>query len=179
MDNRIKTTDDIISEKYSRLEDTERLELRSEKVRSIIGQVPSILLRYGIMIIAFTLLILIGVTAFIPYPPSIDIEVVVTQTNDNQLCYTARIPINAMKDKDKFSEVNLNSLLELPLPERFKIDSISEVVELSEQAALCSAKLSPIDKLSGSILLNKPITVSGKILLEKQSVLMWAVYKIM
>ena len=179
MDNRIKTTDDIISEKYSRLEDTERLELRSEKVRSIIGQVPSILLRYGIMIIAFTLLMLIGVTAFIPYQPSVDVEVVVMQMNDNQLCYTARIPINAMKDKDKFSEVNLNSLLELPLPERFKIDSILDVVELSEQSARCLAVLIPKDKLSGNILLNKPITVSGKILLEKQSMMMWMVYKMM
>ncbi len=179
MDNRIKTTGDNIPEKYSRLEDTERLELRSEKVRSIIGQVPPVLLRYGVMIIAFTLLMLIGITAFIPYQPTMDVEVTIAQMNDNQLCYTARIPINAMKNKDKFIEVNIGSLSELPLPVRFNIDSILEVVELSEQGAWCSATLSPIDKLSGSILLNKPITVSGKILLEKQSVLMWAVYKIM
>lgn len=179
MDNKIETTDDIISGRSSRLKGVERAELRSEKVRSIIGQVPPILLRYGVMIIAVTLLMLIGVTAFIPYQPSIDVEVVVAQTNDNQLCYTARIPINAMKYKDKFKEVNLNSLLELPLPGRFKIDSISEVVELSEQGARYLAILSPKDKLSGGILLNKPITVPGKILLEKQSVMMWMVYKMM
>ncbi len=177
MDNKIKTTGNIISERSSRLKGEERAELRSEKVRSIIGQVPPILLRYGVMIIVVTLLILIGVTAFIPYQPSIDVEIVVTQTNDNQLCYTARIPLSAMKNKDRFRGVNINSSSELPLPERFKIDSILDVVELSEQDAWYLATLSPIDKLSGSILLNKPIIVSGKILLKKQSVMMWMVHK--
>ncbi len=78
---------------------------------------------------------------------------------------------------EKYSQLEDTERLELPLPERFKIDSILEVVELSEQGARCSAALSPIDKLSGSILLNKPIIVPGKILLEKQSVLMWATAK--
>lgn len=42
-------------------------ELRSEKVRSIVGQIPSSLVRYGIVIIGLTLLVLGGVAYLIPY----------------------------------------------------------------------------------------------------------------
>ena len=42
-------------------------ELRSEKVRSIVGQIPSSLVRYGISAIAFVLIILFAVAYFLPY----------------------------------------------------------------------------------------------------------------
>lgn len=42
-------------------------ELRSEKVRSIVGQVPSTLIRYGITAIGLVLLCLLAVTYFLPY----------------------------------------------------------------------------------------------------------------
>lgn len=42
-------------------------ELRSEKVRSIVGQIPTSLVRYGISVIAFVLIALFAVTYFLPY----------------------------------------------------------------------------------------------------------------
>ena len=42
-------------------------ELRSEKVRSIVGQIPSSLVRYGITAIGATLLFLLAVAYFLPY----------------------------------------------------------------------------------------------------------------
>lgn len=42
-------------------------ELRSEKVRSIVGQIPSSLVRYGITIIGTVLLYLFVVAYFLPY----------------------------------------------------------------------------------------------------------------
>lgn len=42
-------------------------ELRSEKVRSIVGQIPSSLVRYGITAIGVVLLCLFVVTYFLPY----------------------------------------------------------------------------------------------------------------
>ena len=42
-------------------------ELRSEKVRSIVGQIPSSLARYGITAIGFVLLCLLTVAYFLPY----------------------------------------------------------------------------------------------------------------
>lgn len=42
-------------------------ELRSEKVRSIVGQIPSTLVRYGITAIGAVLLCLLAVAYFLPY----------------------------------------------------------------------------------------------------------------
>lgn len=42
-------------------------EIRSEKVRSIVGQIPSSLVRYGITAIGIVLLCLLAVTYFLPY----------------------------------------------------------------------------------------------------------------
>jgi hypothetical protein len=154
-----------------------QIELRSEKVRNIIGQVPPILLRYGILIISVSLLVLVGITAFISYQPGIDVEITITQTEDGNLHYSTLIPHRAMKNRAKFTEVSLNSSAELPLPTRFEIESISEIVELSDTDAWQQATLRPIESVSENILLDKSTNVPGKILLEKQSVLMWVVGK--
>lgn len=53
------------------------IELRSEKVRNIIGQVPPVLLRYGIVIIGFVIVALIGVSAFLPYKEKIHVELTI------------------------------------------------------------------------------------------------------
>jgi hypothetical protein len=42
-------------------------ELRSEKVRSIVGQIPPSLVRYGITVIGIVLLCLLAVAYFLPY----------------------------------------------------------------------------------------------------------------
>ena len=42
-------------------------ELRSEKVRSIVGQIPSSLVRYGITAIGAVLLCLLAIAYFLPY----------------------------------------------------------------------------------------------------------------
>lgn len=56
------------------------IELRSEKVRNIIGQIPPVLLRYGAAIIGAALLIMVSISAFIPYQESIPIEVTISTT---------------------------------------------------------------------------------------------------
>ena len=42
-------------------------ELRSEKVRNIVGQIPSSLVRYGISVIAIVLITLFSIVYFLPY----------------------------------------------------------------------------------------------------------------
>lgn len=50
------------------------IELRSEKVRNVIGQMPSLLQRTGIGIIAGVLLVLILILAFLPYKETLPIK---------------------------------------------------------------------------------------------------------
>ena len=42
-------------------------ELRSEKVRSIVGQIPSVLVCYGITAIGVVLICLFAIAYFLPY----------------------------------------------------------------------------------------------------------------
>ena len=166
------------------------VELRSEKVRNIIGQVPHVLLRYGIMIIALALLILVGVSAFLPYQPGIDTEITVTQDENGLLHFSTVIPqdvihkintrradSNRKAQETQFSEVISETASELSLPTRYQLENISDTVTLSGQKAWYSATLIPTNNVPNNIQLENKIVVPGKILLEKRSVLMWVVKK--
>lgn len=49
-------------------EKNNQIELHSEKVRNIIGEVPLALVRWGIMVIILMFILLIVVFIFFPYP---------------------------------------------------------------------------------------------------------------
>ena len=55
-----------------------KIELRSEKVRHIIGEIPSGIVRYGITIITIVLLVLLVGAYFIPYPEIISAKIEMT-----------------------------------------------------------------------------------------------------
>ncbi|MDD2286204.1 MAG: hypothetical protein PHG06_19500, partial [Parabacteroides sp.] len=61
------------------MEDNKKIELRSEKVLKIIGQVPPGLLRYGTTVIGLALCMLVAAAAFIPYQPKKPIGIVAAQ----------------------------------------------------------------------------------------------------
>ena len=48
----------------------DEIELRSEKVREILGEIPTALVIWGIVIIVVILVALLGVICIVPYPYS-------------------------------------------------------------------------------------------------------------
>lgn len=72
--------------------DYENIELRSEKVRNIIGKVPSELVRGGTGFIAVILLLLVLAASFIPYPENIKANVNVTAVDYDDVIAEALIP---------------------------------------------------------------------------------------
>lgn len=58
-----------------------KIELRSEKVRHIISEIPSRIVRYGITIITIVILGLLIGTYFIPYPETISAKVQMTNAH--------------------------------------------------------------------------------------------------
>ena len=56
----------------------DKIELRSEKVRHIIGEIPSGIVRYGITIITIVILVLLVGAYFIPYPETISAKIEMT-----------------------------------------------------------------------------------------------------
>lgn len=156
-----------------------KIELRSEKVRNIIGQVPPALLRYGIVITGISLLLLVTVSAFIPYQPGIDMEITVSQDTNGLLSFTATIPQDAMKKKAKFMEVVAGTAIELSLPTNYQIESISDTVNVSGQKMWRTITLNPKGKISATLQIKNPVKMPGKLLLNKQTVMMWLVGKVL
>lgn len=161
------------------MEQEERqIELRSEKVRNLIGQIPPLLIRYGTLMIGIALLVMVGVSAFIPYQQSVEAEIYVTQGNTSTLDYSICIPQNVANKRLKTARV-VSVSSELPLPTHFQIENISDTIWIDGQNVCYTAILRPVIEISERIVLEKPISISGKILLEKKSVLMWVMGKIL
>lgn len=62
-----------------------KIELRSEKVRHIIGEIPPRIVRYGITFITFVILGLLIGAYFIPYPDSISAKVQMTSAHQGTI----------------------------------------------------------------------------------------------
>ena len=62
-----------------------KIELRSEKVRHIIGEIPSRIVRYGITIITIVMLGLLTGAYFIPYPETISAKVQMTNAHQGTI----------------------------------------------------------------------------------------------
>jgi len=63
----------------------DKIELRSEKVRHIIGEIPSRIVRYGITIITIVVLGLLAGAYFIPYPETISAKVQMTNARQGTI----------------------------------------------------------------------------------------------
>ena len=55
----------------------DKIELRSEKVRTIIGEIPSRVVRYGMIVITIVISGLLAAAYFIPYPETIDAKIMI------------------------------------------------------------------------------------------------------
>lgn len=70
----------------------EQIELRSEKVRNIIGRIPPLLIRSGITLIALLITALAAATCFIPYPENVKGKVDVTINDNSEIEIITFIP---------------------------------------------------------------------------------------
>lgn len=77
------------------MEDNEKIELRSEKVRHIIGEIPPVLVRSGISIVFGLMLLLFLATYFIPYPETLRMAVTVkvASKEPHDICAEGFIPV--------------------------------------------------------------------------------------
>ena len=69
------------------------IELRSEKVRSIIGKMPSLVVRSGITILSVVFILLLAGSYFFPYTETIHAPAQIIQTEDSSYIARLEIPI--------------------------------------------------------------------------------------
>ncbi|SEA10996.1 hypothetical protein SAMN05216455_103199 [Segatella bryantii] len=68
----------------------DKIELRSEKVRHIIGEIPSGIVRYGIIVIAIVVLGLLVGAYFIPYPETVSATARITNPHQGTIAIPYR-----------------------------------------------------------------------------------------
>ena len=117
-------------------------ELRSEKVRSIVGQIPSTLVRYGITAIGAVLLCLLAVAYFLPYKQVCSgtatiHEVAITPTDSTDITILLRF-------ENKRLDNAIGQMLYLHTPDSSfagQIQNLSSIRDtLEHQEALCRFK---------------------------------------
>lgn len=78
------------------------VELRSEKVRNIIGKIPSALVRYGTIIIGLALLSVVLVSVFIPYRETIPVKISIERSESGILGKT-------LVSKDQLTKIQIHN----------------------------------------------------------------------
>lgn len=162
------------------MEENKPLELRSEKVRNIIGQVPPGLLRYGTAFIGLALCMLVAAAAFVPYYPSIAIEVTASQDNEGKVHYTAQIPERAMKLKEHFAFITGRPPVEDPMPVHFILPhapGVSDTLHVSRSAAWYEVEIYPMDTNGQGIKIPASFTFPAKIEVKRTTFLEWVMEK--
>lgn len=141
-------------------------ELRSEKVRSIVGQVPPALVRYGIAAIGVVLICLFTVTYFLPYKQVYSgtatiHEVAITPTDSTDITVLLRF-------ENKRPDNAIGQMLYLHTPDSSfvgqiqKLSSIRDTLE--RQEALCRFSTMSIKSIENQTVDFQMIQTSGKLL---------------
>lgn len=87
--------------------DFDNIELRSEKVRNIIGKVPPEIVKKGIGILSIILLLLVLAAFFVPYPESIKASAIVVGTNETGVYTDVFIPYRHIRNIKKGMAVEI------------------------------------------------------------------------
>lgn len=143
-------------------------ELRSEKVRSIVGQIPSSLIRYGITTIGVVLSFLFTIAYFLPYKQIYSGTAVIHEVTSEQKVDTTEMTVLL-----KFGEKHPNILIEETSIEFLSVAGVSNgnILSLSmkrdtlgRQEALCRVPLQSIKKMEHSEVDFLLIVQSGNLL---------------
>lgn len=128
----------------------DNIELRSDKVRSIIGQIPPLIIRSGISVILLVIIALLIGSCYFKYPYTITTTVEFSQIG-NSYIGIVKIPANEISKVKKGQEVeiyfenikNLNGLM-------FKstLDEISNKITITDKIGFNKANIYKMENLN-------------------------------
>lgn len=142
-------------------------ELRSEKVRSIVGQIPSSLVRYGIATIGVFLVCLLAVAYFLPYKQvysgtaTVHGVTTATPTDSTDIIILLRFE-NKRPDNVTGQMLSLQSLDETFAGQIRRLSSVRDTLE--RQEALCSFKGIEIKSVENQMVDFQIVRTSGNLL---------------
>ncbi len=157
------------------MKESDNIELRSEKVRNIIGQIPPVIIRLGITIIFFIILALLIGSYFFRYQYTVKTTAIIKEQG-NTLIIKIKIPANEI-GKIKIGQkaiLDFNNIPNLYNQQiETKIQTIPNRIEISqgESYYLATIKLSADTKTETGKEINilKPTKINAEIIAGKIS----------
>ena len=141
-------------------------ELRSEKVRSIVGQIPSSLIRYGITAIGMVLLCLFAVAYYLPYKQVYSGTATIHKTTTTPVDST-NITILLKFENKRPDKVN-GQMICLQSPYRTFAGQIRELPPVRDtferQKAICRFKVTEIKSVENQTVDFQIVSSSGNLL---------------
>ena len=141
-------------------------ELRSEKVRSIVGQIPSSLIRYGITAIGMVLLCLFAVAYYLPYKQVYSGTATIHKTTTTPVDST-NITILLKFENKRPDKVN-GQIICLQSPYRTFAGQIRELSPVRDtferQKAICRFKVTEIKSVENQTVDFQIVSSSGNLL---------------
>jgi len=141
-------------------------ELRSEKVRSIVGQIPSSLIRYGITAIGMVLLCLFAVAYYLPYKQVYSGTATIHKTTTTPVDST-NITILLKFENKRPDKVN-GQMICLQSPYRTFVGQIQDLSSVRDtferQKAICRFKVTEIKSVGNQTVDFQIVSSSGNLL---------------
>jgi len=157
------------------LEEKDNIELRSEKVRNLIGQIPPVIIRAGISVIFIIILVLLIGSWFFKFEYTIKTIATINQNND-LLVIKLKIPANEISKIKTGQKVildfnNIPNLFNEKMVTEIQI--VPDILEITEDGAFYNAEILLKEKPktgSGTALsIQKEIEVNAEIVTDKIS----------
>jgi hypothetical protein len=149
------------------------IEIRSEKVRNIIGQIPPVLLRYGIIIITISLITLGIVASLIPYQQTIETQITINQDSLGKIHYDVKVPNRISTYKVSKLSFKINDNKNKVFPSILKPISMSDTAWIEKGEAFFVVYAEPLVPGQNKIRIESPFTVTGEILFPTISFLQY------
>jgi hypothetical protein len=152
------------------------VEIRSERVRNIVGNIPPALIRYGLSIIFSVLVLLIMGSALLNYTPQYSVQANITSENGTTMVLL-KIPADLKRQISPGHKVLLD-LKSIPDLHNYKIETtiieIDSILHISNKGGYYQARLSNSHKIN-HITIDDPTNASAIVFGQPQSVLKYVI----
>ncbi|MCK9449849.1 MAG: hypothetical protein M0Q41_12850 [Bacteroidales bacterium] len=157
------------------MSEKDNIELRSEKVRNLIGQIPPVIVRAGITVIFFIILILLFGSWFFKFEYTIKTTATINQHTENSII-DLKIPANEISKIKTGQKVilNFNNIPNLYNENILtEIQTIPNTLEITEDGGFYTAEIILSDKIKTetgkSLFIKKETKANAEIVTDKIS----------
>lgn len=151
----------------------DKIELKSENARRVLGQIPPSLFRMGIFSIAITFVVFIMIFSFLKVDPSVKVEVVIKNYNKNTVIEYILFPNNNIIISDNNVYLTFRGDLANILP-KCKINFGNKFAYIKDSRVYMAIETNHTEEIKEYLITENDVEyVYGYVNLSRRSLLRW------